>query len=224
MARLPRIVLPNTPHHVTQRGNGRQQVFFGDDDYASYLKLLTAFTQKAGTRVLAYYLMPNHVHFVLVPTDRDGLRSALGEAHRRYTRYINFRERWRGHLWQERFHSFPMDEAHLWMAIRYIELNPVKAGLVDSPAEWRWSSAAAHLEGRAEPLVDLAATSDITDDWSSYLESGLPNADSALVEQHLRTGRPLGDDRFIDKAEQALGRSLQKQRPGPKPKDVPGRS
>ncbi|MCF6322623.1 MAG: transposase, partial [Rhizobiaceae bacterium] len=97
--------------------------------------------------------MPNHVHLVLVPHDEDGLRRALGEAHRRYTNHINSRENWRGHLWQERFHSYPMDETHLLEAVRYIELNPVRAGLAKHARDWRWSSARAHLDGSDDGLV-----------------------------------------------------------------------
>ncbi|RJS93228.1 transposase [Salinisphaera sp. Q1T1-3] len=218
MARLARVVLPNTPHHITQRGNRRHPVFFEDDDYRYYLALIDEFAQKAGTRVIAYCLMPNHVHFILKPEHRDGLRAALGEAHRRYTRYINFRENWRGHLWQERFHSYPMDDAHLWMAVRYVELNPVAADLVAEPTGWPWSSANAHVLDQADPYIQLSPVPNLADDWSDYLACGVPTHEEAQVEQHLRTGRPLGNDAFIDKAERRLGRTLRKQPPGPKAK------
>jgi putative transposase len=113
MARLARVVAPGVPHHVTQRGNRRQPVFFGEDDYLAYRSLLAEGCRTAGVEVWAYCFMPNHVHLILVPSDTDGLRAALGETHRRYTRFINEREGWRGHLWQERFASFPMDESYL---------------------------------------------------------------------------------------------------------------
>ena len=129
MPRLARIVVPGEPHHITQRGNRRMQVFFSADDSGAYKALLAEFCAKAEVEVLAWCLMPNHVHLVLVPSDKDGLRRALGETHRRYSKLINQREGWRGHLWQERFHSFAMDEDHLIEAVRYIELNPVRAGL-----------------------------------------------------------------------------------------------
>lgn len=141
MARIARVVLPDYPHHVTQRGNRRQAVFFSHDDYRTYRTLLAGACRVARTQVWAYCFMPNHVHLILVPSHVDGLRQALGEAHRRYTRRINLREGWRGHLWQERFHSFPMDDAHLVAAARYVELNPVCAGLVQRAADWPWSSA-----------------------------------------------------------------------------------
>ena len=132
MARLARIVLPGIAHHVTQRGNRRLPVFFSDADRRLYLGLLQAGCERSGTRCLAWCLMDNHVHLVLVPQDADGLRGTLAEAHRRYTRAVNLREGWRGHLFQERFASYPMDDAHLMAAVRYVENNPVAAGLANA--------------------------------------------------------------------------------------------
>ena len=145
MARLARLVVPGLPHHVTQRGNRRQQTFFCEEDYAAYLELMAEWCAKRGVEIWAYCLMPNHVHLVAVPQSKDGLRRAIGEAHRRYTRRINFREKWRGYLWQGRFASFVMDEPYLLAAARYVELNPLRANLVADAAEWPWSSAGAHL-------------------------------------------------------------------------------
>jgi putative transposase len=124
MSRLPRMVAPGLPHHVTQRGNRCQRTFFTDQDHAEYRGLLADSCRCCGMQVLAYCLMPNHVHLIMVPADEFGLRGALGEAHRRYTRMINFRESWKGHLWQERFHSFVMDERYLLAAVRYVEVDP----------------------------------------------------------------------------------------------------
>ena len=121
MSRIARAVIPGIPHHVTQRGNRRLETFFSDDDYRLYIDLLAESCQRSGTEIWGYCLMPNHVHLIMVPADADGLRASLGEAHRRYARAINQREDWRGHLWQERFQSFPMDEAHLAAAARYVE-------------------------------------------------------------------------------------------------------
>lgn len=141
MARIARVVAAHVPHHVTQRGNRRQQVFFCDEDYETYRALVAEGCRRAGVDVLGYCLMPNHVHLILSPHTEDGLRAALGEAHRRYTRHVNFRERWRGYLWQGRFASFPMDEKYLLACARYVELNPVRARLVKRPQDWAWSSA-----------------------------------------------------------------------------------
>ncbi|HJQ15840.1 MAG TPA: transposase, partial [Allosphingosinicella sp.] len=148
MVRLPRLVLPGFPYHVTQRGNRRQQTFLEDGDYALYRDLLGEAAAKAGTEIWCYYLMPNHVHLIVVPADEDGLRRTFADAHRRYAGFINARHRWTGHLWQGRFGAVVMDEPHLAHAMRYVSLNPVRARLVSRPEEWRWSSVRAHLAGK----------------------------------------------------------------------------
>jgi len=153
MARLPRLVLPGYPYHVTQRGNRRQQTFFEDGDYELYRDLLTEAACKARTGIWAYCLMPNHVHIVVVPSDEDGLRCTFADAHRRYTGFINARRRWTGHLWQDRFGAVVMDEVHLAHAMRYVSLNPVRARLVDRAEDWAWSSVRAHLAGADDALV-----------------------------------------------------------------------
>ncbi len=113
MARIARVVAPEIPHHVTQLGNRRQQTFFNDGDYQAYLALMSEWCLKYYVEIWAYCLMPNHIHLIAVPQTKEGLNLAIGEAHRRYTRRINFREGWRGHLWQGRFASFVMDENYL---------------------------------------------------------------------------------------------------------------
>ena len=146
MARMARAVAPGMPHHITQRGNRRQQTFFNAEDSLANLDLMSTWCIKYQVEIWTYCLMPNHVHLIAVPTTTDGLARAIGEAHRRYTRRVNFREGWRGHLWQERFSSFVMDEQYLLACARYIELNPVRAGLVEKPDQWRWSSARPHVK------------------------------------------------------------------------------
>jgi putative transposase len=173
MARLARLVIPGLLHHVTQRVNRRQQTFFGDEDYAAYLELMAEWCGEEGVEVWAYCLMPNHVHPIAVPQTELSLRRAIGEAHRRYTRRINFREKWRGYLWQGRFASFVMDEPYLLAATRYVECNPVRAKLVADPAEWPWSSAKAHLSGRDDRLVSVAPMLAMVGDWRSLLNSAV---------------------------------------------------
>ncbi len=134
MARLARVVVPGMPHHVTQRGNRRQPTFFRHDDYEAYLELMADRCREEGVAIWAYCLMPNHVHLIAVPETEEALARAVGEAHRRYTRRINFRENWRGYLWQGRFASFVMDEPCLLAAARYVELNPLRASLVADAA------------------------------------------------------------------------------------------
>ena len=161
--------------------------------------------------------MPNHVHLIAVPEFEDGLRSAIGEAHRRYTRRINFREGWRGHLWQGRFASYAMEERYLLVAARYIEMNPVRAELVDRPGEYPWSSAAAHTLGRDDRLVTVSPLLELVDDWGKFIRGQIAERDVSLLRRHERTGRPLGGESFIDGLERALSRRLHKQTPGPKP-------
>ena len=156
MARIARVIAPGAPHHVTQRGNRRQQTFFCDEDYLAYLELLAQWCGKNEVDIWAWCLMPNHVHLIAVPQTEDGLARAIGETHRRYTLRVNGRENWRGHFWQERFASFPLDDRHLLAVARYIEMNPVAAGLADRPDAYRWSSARAHLHGAEDSLVNTA--------------------------------------------------------------------
>ncbi|HPD16881.1 MAG TPA: transposase [Planctomycetota bacterium] len=216
MARLARVVVPEVPHHVTQRGNRRQPTFFGDDDYEAYLDLMATWCRRHGVEVWAYCLMPNHVHLVATPPTEAALARALGEAHRRYTRRVNFREGWRGHLWQGRFASFPMDEAHLYRAVRYVELNPVRARLVRAPWRYRWSSAAAHMAGKDDRLVRVAPMLERVDDWREFLAEGLSVEEADEMRRHERSGRPLGGESFVLRLEGLLGRVLRRQRPGPK--------
>jgi putative transposase len=218
MARLARVVAPGVPHHVTQRGNRRQQTFFNDEDYALYRDLIAESCRAAGVGVWAYCLMPNHVHLVLTPGDADGLRAALSEAHRRYSRHVNFRQGWRGYLWQGRFASVAMDEPHLMACARYVEMNPVRARLAAAAADWPWSSARAHLAARGDGLVDVQPLLDRAPDWRGLLDSALSQADYDAIRRGERTGRPLGAAEFVDRLEERLGRRLSPQKPGRKPK------
>ena len=211
MARVARVVVPGMPHHVTQRGNRRQQTFFGAEDYAAYLELMAEWRGKHGVAIWAYCLMPNHAHLLAVPRSEEGLGRAIGEAHRRYTRRVNFREKWRGCLWQGRFASFVMDEPYLLAAARYVELNPVRAGLAADAADWPWSSARAHLAGRDDPLVQVAPLRAMIADWRGLLDSAL---DEAQLRDHVRTGHPLGDATFVDRLEQIVGRILRPKKSG----------
>jgi len=214
MARLARVVIAGMPHHVTQRGNRRQQTFFNDGDYAAYLELMGEWCGEEGVDIWGYCLMPNHVHLIAVPATELALRRAVGEAHRRYTRRVNFREKWRGYLWQGRFGSFVMDEPYLLAAARYVELNPVRARLVESAAEWRWSSARAHLSGRDDCLVKVAPLLAMVSDWQRLLDSALPEDQLKEFRRHGRTGRPLGNDSFLERLEALVGRVLKPQKGG----------
>ena len=220
MARIARAVAPGLPHHVTQRGNRRQQAFFNDEDYQSYLALMSEWCMRFRVETWAYCLMPNHIHLIVVPETKDGLNLAIGEAHRRYTRRINFREDWRGHLWQGRFSSFIMEEQYLLACTKYVELNPVRAGLVKNPEDWRWSSAAAHITGEDDILVKTKPLLKIANKpWKQFLAVDVQDSEIELFRKHERTGRPLGEDAFIEKLEHLLDRTLKPQKPGPKGKN-----
>ena len=154
----------------------------------------------------------------------DGLRAALAEAHRRYSRRINLAKGWTGYLWQGRFASYPMDDAHLMTAVRYIELNPVKAKLARSAEDWPWSSASAHVSGKRDGLTDLDALAGVHRNWRAMLRHGLEAGDldpkaEAAIQAHQRTGRPWGGEMFVKRLENETGRALAKRRPGRKPRE-----
>lgn len=210
------MVVPGYPHHVTQRGNRRMKTFFSREDYATYLDLLCEGMARSGCAVWAYCLMPNHVHLVVIPEAPDSLAMLFRHVHRHYTRYINFREQWRGHLWQERFHSTVMDEPYLLAAVRYVELNPVRAGLCAAPEDWTWSSVHAHITRTDDRIVTVKPMLDRVADWSRYLSVQDHHERLGRIREHTGTGRPLGGDRFIATLESVTGRTLHRKKPGPK--------
>ena len=175
---------------------------------------------KYQVQIWAYCLMPNHIHLIAVPETKEGLQLAIGEAHRRYTRRINFREGWRGHLWQGRFASFTMEQSYLLACVKYIELNPVRAGLVTHPENWNWSSAESHIHGRDNILLKSTQLMEMVDTpWQEFLSVDVQKSEIERFRKHDRTGRPLGDNSFIKKLESSLGRRLRPLKPGPKKKD-----
>jgi putative transposase len=219
MSRLPRLVIPGIPYHVTQRGNRRAQTFFEDADYGLYSDLLAQSVEKAGAEIWCYCLMPNHVHIIIVPSDEDGLRRTFADAHRRYTGYINARNRWTGHLWQGRFGAVAMDELHLAAAVRYVSLNPVRARLVTRAQDWRWSSVAAHLAEQDDALVRVTPVLERYGRFGEFL--GDPVADEAAwraLRMSETSGRPIGNMAWIESLEARSGRSLKPQKRGPKAK------
>lgn len=219
MSRVARIVVPGYPHHVTQRGNRRADVFEDDSDREAYLRFLKQYTDRHGLAIWAYCLMTNHIHLVAVPQREESLGHALRDAHTVYAMYFNSRTRLSGHVWQGRFHSCPMDDAHLWAAVRYVERNPVRAGLVEHAEAYPWSSAAAHCGLREDPL--LAADfppPDVIEDWSAWLaEDGDPETEDRIRRQ-THTGRPCGAAAFLDQLESLLHRTLRPRKRGRKPK------
>jgi putative transposase len=214
MGRIARVVMPGYPHHVIQRGNRNQRVFFSDADKLLYLRLLRRCVMRAGVSLWAYCLMDNHVHFIAVPRDADCLARGIGDLHRNYTNIINVRNDWRGYLWQGRFLSFPLDERYLYAAVRYVERNPVRAGIVQNAENYLWSSARAHVNKTPDNLLsDFHLNNEIAD-WRSFLR--IPDENEEVMLKHSKTGRPLGDNSFVEKAENITGRYLGKIKPGPR--------
>jgi putative transposase len=217
MSRLSRITVPDLPHHVTQRGNRRQVLFTEEGDYALYRDLMAERCRANAVVCTAYCLMPNHVHLLLTPSAPEGLSRAVGEAHRRYTGYVNARARVTGHLFQGRFASAAMDEAHWLNAVRYLAFNPVRAGLAARPENWAWSSVRAHLAHCDDALVSVAPLLARTRRPQDLFALSLDET-AALYDLETKSmiGRPMGDAAFVAAIETTLGRTVRRQKPGRK--------
>ncbi|MCX7015468.1 MAG: transposase [Candidatus Sumerlaeota bacterium] len=213
MARFARLVTPGIPHHITHRGNRRADAFLRDEDRTRRLVFLKAYAKAARLDILAYCLMSNHVHLIGVPEGENSLARGVGLAHRRYAVWLNRREGWAGHLWANRYFSTPLDDAHHREAIRYVERNPVRAGLATRAEDYPWSSARAHCGG--PPEAALAANQPYGDwgieDWSDWLSQPEDAECLAALRRYTASGRPCGDAGFVDRLEALTGRVL---RPG----------
>jgi len=165
---------------------------------------------------LAYCLMDNHVHLIAVPKHKASFADGFSESQKRYSRMINFRENWRGHLWEGRFKSYPLNESHLYAAMRYVERNPVRAKIVKKAWKYPWSSAKAHLNKEKDRIIDNCFISEEIKDWAEYISEEDENNDLIRFRMHCNTGRPLGDKKFIDMLEKISGRMLHRKKPGPK--------
>ncbi|MGA1842524.1 MAG: transposase, partial [bacterium] len=181
MPRIARIIAPHFPHHITQRGNRRQQVFFKDEDYNEYLRLLKFHGDKFNLSIVAYCLMPNHVHLIVIPEEKESIAKAIGETHRKYTRMINFRNNWSGYLWQGRFSSYILDERYLLSATRYALLNPVRAKMVKTPQSYRWSSVRHHLGLEKSQIVNDSIFKETIVDWNEFLTEVSDERDIKLL-------------------------------------------
>ena len=217
MPRIARVVLPGLPHHVTQRGNRRADVFFDDDDRRRYLFLLGQYAERHGVAIWAYCLMTNHVHFVAVPSSGESLGRTFRDTHQAYSAWLNRKMRESGHLWQGRYFSCVLDDPHMWACVRYVERNPVRSGLVAGAEEWPWSSAAAHCGGPADALLSAVEMPWPLPDWSAYLQSDSPK-ESAAIRRQTTTGRPCGSPPFVKRLESTLGRLLTPRKRGRKAK------
>jgi putative transposase len=221
MPRQARAVFSGLAHHITQRGNRREDVFFSDEDRLVYLAWLQAYCVALGLEVRAYCLMSNHIHLVAVPATDDALQRVLKPLHMRYAQRINRRQGWTGHLWQGRFFSSPLDDAYLWATVRYVERNPVRAGMVRRAEDYRWSSAAAHCGLRTDLLLASATAWArgflAAQDWSAWLAEGDEDEELSTVRRNVNKGLPCGSDDFVSQLSQRAGRSLA-HRPQGRPK------
>ena len=214
MARFRRLVVPGLPHHVTQRGVRRQTTFFDDLDYRRYLEIATALLPDSALQIWAYCLMPNHIHAVVVPQQPDALAQYFGRLHKKYAQITNFRYEWSGHLWQNRFYSVVMDEKHTLTALRYVERNPVRLGIARYPQDWPWSSARGNLQALNDPLIPGRPALSVVPNWSDYVSVPETDDDLKSLRKVTGTGRPCGDDGFIEKLEAASGRTIRKRTAG----------
>ena len=217
MTRLARVVAAGVPHHVTQRGNARQYILDADADRKVYLDLLRQSIALHGLALVGYCLMSNHVHLIAIPGKVDAMGHALKDTHGRYAAYWNAVHHSSGHVWQGRFYSCPLDESHLWKALRYAELNPVRAGLVAKAERWEWSSAAAHC-GLLQPdgylAMELWQTHWSACSWRTFLATGETESELMMIRQSTHTGRPLGTREFIGSLEHEMQRNLTAQKRG----------
>ena len=205
MPREARIVCPGLPHHVTQRGTNRQKIFYSQRDRKVYLDLLRHNSELVNLRILAYCLMLNHIHLVCVPEFEEALAICLRRAHGRYAQYLNARLLRSGHLWQNRFYSCPLDETHLWRAMRYVELNPVRAGVVAEAGLYRYSSASAHLGKRDEfGVLDLEfwEASGAALGWTQRLQMDEGEEERRRIRRATHAGKPLGTETFVKQCQE----------------------
>lgn len=209
MPRLPRNFVTDIPYHITQRGNHQQDVFFSADDRRKYLDLLQQYSSRYKLRILAYCLMTNHIHIVGIPRTNTCISRTLQIAHMRYTKYINQKMAWQGHLWHSRFFASALDDAHLWQAVRYVEQNPVRACIVKNAWDYPWSSAAYHCGLRQAPIVtDMAEYRDLFDDWQSFLVEIPDKEVLEFLRRRTKNGIPCGDGKFLKTVSKRSGISF----------------
>jgi putative transposase len=214
MARFARLVVPGYPHHITQRGVRSMDVFADNHDRLTYLQIMAEESAASGVTFMAWCLMTNHIHLIAVPEHETSLARALGESHRRYTRMKNFREGVRGYLFQGRFGSCVLDQRHILAAARYVERNPVTAGMVSSPVDYPWSSARYHCGiSDQDPLIKTPLLPELVDNWGQFLKTTDQKQDRLIFKQ-TKTGRPVGGAAFIEKLEHLTGRVLKIKAPG----------
>ncbi len=216
MPRSARIVATGTPHHITQRGNRKAEVFLDDEDREKYLHFLRKYARKHGLETHAYCLMSNHIHLVATPLKSHSMSRALGSANMCYAQHFNRKYSLSGRLWQGRFFSCVLDERHALAAVRYAERNPVRAGLVGHAWDYKWSSAQGHIGEARDPLLSKNwPPQDMLAQWKELLTESESMDDIEGLRRCTRADRPLGSPLFIRELEQALSKPLGRKRVGP---------
>ena len=232
MARLGRYYVPGQVLHVIQRGNDRKAVFFAEDDYAQYREWLIAAADVNGLKVHAHVLMPNHVHLLVTPEEAESLPRTMQSLGRRYVRFINARRKRTGTLWEGRYRAAPIDSDEYFVSCCcYIELNPVRARLVEYPKQYRWSSYRAHAEGKDDPLAGFHAVfrrlgrtvEARTQAYRALFRQKLDPAFVAALRAATNGGWALGDEGFRKEIEDAAGRRVAPLPRGPKPAAASGK-
>ncbi len=219
MPRKPRIILPGFPHHVTHRGNRRAPIFCDDNDRRFYLNKFKRYAKKYEVRIYSYSLMPNHVHHISVPGTESALSCCLHDLHGVYADYFNLKYGLVGHLWQERFFACVLDDSHLWNAVRYVETNAVRAGIVVRAEDYRWSSARDHCGLAKDPLLDPQFPPDgLIPDWAEWLVTGLEETEITRIRKATRTGVPYATDSFIRELERIFSARLLPRKRGRRPR------
>ena len=209
MPRMSRAIAVGYPHHITQRGNDRRTVFAEADDYLRYREWLARNARKFGLDMWAWCLMPNHVHVVGVPNSEDALSRTFNTVHMQYAQYHNRTKNASGHLWQGRYFSCVLDEAHVYAAVRYVEMNPVRVGLAASAQDYPWSSAKSHVSGTADPVLSgNCFLTETVRDWGEYLAEAPATAVQDDIIKATATGRPCGGEAFVKQMETLLSRSF----------------
>jgi len=218
MARQARIVLPNTDHHISQRGIEGARIFFQKSDYQLYLDLLQQQCTHHKISVSSYCLLPNQIHLTAKPERTELLSRAIGETNRRYTREVNSRENREGNLFQNRFFSYPIDKPSFLRAIRFIETMPITLGIAPAPENYLWSSAKSRIKLTNNSLLNNdGVTLNSIHNWADYLSRPMDMDELKTIQTHLQTGRPRGTDMFLDNVENYIGRSVRPKKRGRKP-------
>lgn len=227
MARLPRLCLPGIPQHIIQRGNNRQACFATNEDFAAYAHWLEELSSKYHIAVHAWVFMTNHVHLLVTPASTEGVSNMMQSLGRQYVRYFNHTYKRTGTLWEGRFKSCVIDaDNYLLLCQRYIELNPVRANMVNHPAEYKWSSYSANGHGRKVKLytphqayLQLGKTvSQRTKAYQELFHSQLNEEQINMIRAASNKGMALGSYRFKHEVEKLTGRRVIELKRGPKPK------